>query len=92
MTMKNYNTLEVQLKLKEIDNKVEQTYVDEKVNDINANINDISTNISNINMSLEEKADEADLQVERARIDSFTNLAEGSTTGDAELVDGRVGG
>lgn len=26
-----------------------------------------------------------------ARMDSFTNLAEGSTTGDAELIDGRIG-
>lgn len=26
-----------------------------------------------------------------ARMDSFTNLGEGSTTGDAELVDGRIG-
>lgn len=26
-----------------------------------------------------------------ARMDSFTNLAEGSTTGDAELIDGRTG-
>ena len=31
-----------------------------------------------------------DLGVERARIDSFTKLPEGSTTGDAELQDIRV--
>lgn len=30
------------------------------------------------------------LAAERARIDSFTRLAEGSTTGDAELIDGRI--
>ena len=40
---------------------------------------------------LEEKANEVDLQTQKARIDSFTSLAEGSTTGDAELTDGRVG-
>lgn len=32
-----------------------------------------------------------DDSVIQARMDSFTNLAEGSTTGDAELIDGRVG-
>ena len=31
------------------------------------------------------------IDVERARIDSFTKLAEGSTTGDAELQDIRIG-
>ena len=38
------------------------------------------------------KAGSIDLEA-RARIDEFTHLAEGSTTGDAELIDGRtVGG
>ena len=30
------------------------------------------------------------ISVERARIDAFTSLAEGSTTGDAELIDARI--
>lgn len=33
----------------------------------------------------------AEVAVERARINSFTTLSQGSTTGDAELIDGRVG-
>lgn len=37
------------------------------------------------------KANESDLDVERKRINSFTSLASGSTTGDAELIDGRIG-
>lgn len=40
---------------------------------------------------LEQAATIAEVDVERARINSFTTLAVGSTTGDAELIDGRVG-
>lgn len=32
-----------------------------------------------------------DMQIQKARIDSFTSLKEGSTTGDAELIDARIG-
>ena len=32
-----------------------------------------------------------DIQVQKARIDTLTTLPEGSTTGDAELIDARVG-
>ena len=38
-----------------------------------------------------EQGDPYDDSVIQARMDTFTNLAEGSTTGDAELADGRVG-
>ena len=33
----------------------------------------------------------SDIQTQKARIDTFTSLKEGSTTGDAELIDARVG-
>ena len=52
-------------------------------------------NIVSITSQLAEientKAEQTALNVEKARIDSFTTLASGSTTGDAELIDGRVG-
>ena len=38
-----------------------------------------------------EKATKVEVDVERKRMDSFTKLGEGSTTGDAELIDGRFG-
>lgn len=37
------------------------------------------------------KASKSDLDVERKRIDSFTKLEQGTTTGDAELIDARIG-
>ena len=40
---------------------------------------------------LAEKAKQIDLEVERNRIDNLAKLGEGSTTGDAELIDGRAG-
>lgn len=40
---------------------------------------------------IKDKANKNELEVERKRIDSFTSLIEGSTTGDAELIDGRLG-
>ena len=51
----------------------------------------IKKNIKEISSQLEQKASEVDLEVERKRIDQLTKLGEGSTTGDAELVDLRVG-
>lgn len=47
--------------------------------------------INNLNSQIKEKANKDDLEVERKRIDSLTTLTEGSTTGDAELIDARVG-
>ena len=43
------------------------------------------------NKKLDTKAKQSDLEIERKRIDSIASLSEGSTTGDAELIDGRVG-
>lgn len=58
--------------------------------DENASAN-LQNQINQTNSQLEHKASKNDLDVERKRIDSFTKLEEGSTTGDAELIDGRVG-
>lgn len=52
---------------------------------------DLQNQINGVNSSLDSKAKQVDLEVERKRIDSFTKLEEGSTTGDAELIDARIG-
>ena len=58
------------------------------IDDFNERLdNDIET----INLHLETKANQIDLEVERKRINTFTKLTDGSTTGDAELIDGRIG-
>lgn len=51
-----------------------------QINTINSQIRDIES----------QKATKIEVDVERKRIDRFTSLAEGSTTGDAELIDGRI--
>ena len=47
--------------------------------------------INDLSSQIKDKASNVDLDVERKRIDSFGSLKEGSTTGDAELIDGRIG-
>lgn len=46
--------------------------------------------IDETNAQLTQKASKQELEVERARIDTFIRLEDGSTTGDAELIDLRI--
>ena len=54
---------------------------------VNEEICDLKTSLENME---NEKATKQEVDIERKRIDSFTKLSEGSTTGDAELIDARV--
>lgn len=54
-------------------------------------ITQIKAGIEQVNSQIDEKANEKDLQVQKARIDNLATLTEGSTTGDAELKDIRTG-
>lgn len=62
-----------------------------KSRDLLKDYKDLNKKINSVNEQLDNKANQSDLEVERKRIDSFTKLAEGSTTADAELIDGRIG-
>ena len=64
-----------------LDNKAEKKDVEK-----------ISSQLDTKTQELENsKASKQEIDIERKRIDSFTRLQEGSTTGDAELIDARIG-
>lgn len=75
--------------------------LNDNVQEINNVKNDIFTNYAkktDVNTLADNKANKVDLQatntelqIQKARMDSFTSLTQGSTTGDAELRDIRIG-
>ena len=52
---------------------------------------ELEENIQELGSQLEHKAKQSDLKTLENRMNNFTALPEGSTTGDAELIDARVG-
>ena len=66
-----------------VSGKADKTYVDGELAK--------KADIAYVDSKLANKADKSELAVERARIDSLSKLSEGSTTGDAELIDLRIG-
>lgn len=75
--------------------------IDDNTTQLNAttqNITEANNNISNLSSTKAEKTDldkeiidrKQEIATERARINNLANLSEGSTTGDAELIDGRI--
>ena len=69
------------------------------INEVNAQFKDIAkktiTTEERAKLNSLENYDDTsvknDIQTQKSRIDTFTTLQEGSTTGDAELIDARVG-
>ena len=62
---------------------------------LNERFTSVEENIKNNSEQLEhieiQKATKVEVDIERKRIDNLTKLEEGSTTGDAELIDIRIG-
>ena len=82
----NLNSEKISELNSQMDNIPNQTYITEKAKQV-----DLNTTNGKV-MALEANtATKLELEVERKRIDSFTSLPSGSTTGDAELIDARVG-
>ena len=74
----------------ELENKIDKTKT-ELNNNVVETKTELINNINGVNSQLTSKAKQSDLIVERNRIDNLTKLGEGSTTGDAELIDARIG-
>ena len=76
-----------------VGDKIVQEVVDARVGmtSLGDKIRDMDKQLTNVNSSLEDKANEVDLQVERARIDLLTKIESGETEGNTELLDIRVG-
>jgi hypothetical protein len=73
-------------KLNKIEDAIDKINQNEK-NDVAALDKRVTNNFNILEVN---KADQVDLLTERKRIDSLASLKDGSTTGDAELIDGRI--
>ena len=89
---------EVTIELKKMydDGSLASLINDKLLKDINTKVDVFKTEVSeqldtNVRELENSKASKVELDIERKRIDSFISLPEGSTTGDAELIDGRIG-
>lgn len=60
-------------------------------NTLNDRLDENEKNQENLSSQLDNKASKIELSVERERINNLAKLEVGSTSGDAELIDGRVG-
>lgn len=72
-------------------NKIEDAIDEINRNEVNSTAALSKRIDNNFNVLDSIKVDKVELDLQTKRIDSFMSLEEGSTTGDAELIDGRIG-
>lgn len=104
MANKVFDALAIQQELNKVEGKAEKSYVDNNLSFINSSLEEkaslsfvkseinavnstINDNTLDINTKVSKNA--TDIKTQSARIDTFTTLSTGSTTGDAELIDAR---
>lgn len=68
-----------------------QYVISNDIKTINTRLEKVNDSFNKINLQLGTKARQSDLKTLESRMNNFTSLTEGSTTGDAELKDGRIG-
>lgn len=61
------------------------SYIDDNINEIK---NEVEQTLENQNLKINSQ--DGEINVLTSRMDSFSSLTDGSTTGDAELIDGRI--
>ena len=85
MKIANKHDIFTEEEIDAINNKIPE--LDERVGVIEDEIDEINSSLDNME---NEKATRQEVDIERKRIDNLTTLEDGSTTGDAELIDARV--
>ena len=74
--------------------------VEDAINNINKNISNLDNdtkeevlNLKNTDEAIKKEieSNKENINTQKTRIDNLAKLQEGSTTGDAELIDGRIG-